>query len=80
MIIMPQWLDLHLKEVGSYIEKNKVITEDLALGTIKATKAVTEEIVNSLNKEKDARINDLKRKTTIRYYLTTTITKRNRVH
>lgn len=49
---MPQWLDLHLKEVGSYIEKNKVITEDLALGTIKATKAVTEEIVNSLNKEK----------------------------
>ena len=60
--------------------KNKVITEDLALGTIKATKAVTEEIVNSLNKEKDARINDLKRKTTIRYYLTTTITKRNRVH
>ncbi|WP_337230955.1 phage tail tape measure protein [Staphylococcus epidermidis] len=50
------------KEVGSYIEKNKVITEDLALGTIKATKAVTEEIVNSLNKEKDARINDLKEK------------------
>lgn len=50
------------KDIANMATHNKAINQDMALGTIKATKAVTEQVVQSLNQEKEARLNDLKDK------------------